>query len=86
MNTQQEEYFEDIITGDALNEDQALWDKLTMAQQFSVCSLSPFGYSLTHGKVIAGKFLALMTNKDKVASIDFEGVINTSAKIYLKHR
>ena len=85
MNTQQEKYFEKVSIDNALNENKALWNQLTMAQQFSVCSLSPFGYSLTHGKVISGKFIALMTHKDKVASIDFEGVINMSAKIYLTH-
>ncbi len=64
---------------------ETLWDKLTLAQQFSACSLFPVGYVLTCARRVNNRLLAIMTFKQETVTIDFEGNIHTSMNISLRN-
>jgi len=64
---------------------ETLWDKLTLAQQFSACSLFPVGYALKCVRPVNNRFLAIMTFKQEKVTIDFEGNIHTTMNISLRN-
>ncbi len=53
-----------------------MWDKLNSSQQYAVCSLGQFGYTLTFVRTLGTRKLAILKLKDKVATINEDGVIN----------
>lgn len=64
------------------NDDQdTLWDKLNLSQQYSVCSLGQFGYILTYVRAIGNSSLAILKQNDKIATINEAGIINVSPAI-----
>lgn len=61
------------------NYDQdTLWDKLNLSQQYAVCSLGQFGYLLTYVREVGNKTLAILKQGDKVATINASGNINVT--------
>ena len=66
-------------------ETEVLWGKLTLAQQFSACSLFPVGYVLTCARRINNRLLAIMTFKQETVTIDIEGNIHTTVNITLRN-
>ncbi len=61
-----------------------LWDKLTLSQQFSVCSLGQFGYMLTYVRTISNRSLAILKLDKKVATVNDDGLINISPYISIR--
>ena len=61
------------------------WDKLTLAQQFSVASLGQFGYSLSFIRNINQSTLAILHLANKTATISTDGIINITSGIELRH-
>jgi len=60
------------------------WEKLSLAQKFSVGSLSKFGYELLFVRDDNGQSLAVLTCDSGVAIITEEGDINTSPNINIR--
>lgn len=60
------------------------WNKLSLAQKFSVSSLSKFGYQLEFIRHQNGHNLAVLTCNDAVAVVKEDGVIDTDSKIKLR--
>jgi len=58
-----------------------LWDKLNLSQQYSVCSLGQFGYILTYVRILNDKTLAILKLGSKLATINEAGDINISPYI-----
>jgi len=63
----------------------AMWDELTLAQQFSISSLGQFGYTLSFVRNVNFKALAVLHLNDKTATINEDGAINITAGIDLRH-
>ncbi|MCJ8318897.1 MAG: hypothetical protein MJK12_04640 [Colwellia sp.] len=63
----------------------AMWDELTLAQQFSISSLGQFGYTLSFIRNVNLKALAVLHLNDKTATINEEGAINITAGLDLRH-
>lgn len=55
-----------------------LWEKLNLSQQYSVCSLGQFGYLLTYVRYLNNKTLAILKLNNKIATINEAGDINIS--------
>ncbi len=70
---------------DLKGEQNSLWDKLNLSQQFSVCSLGQFGYILTYVRMINNRPLAVLKLDKKIATINDEGLINVSPYISIRH-
>jgi len=62
-----------------------LWNRLTLAQQFSVANLGQFGYNLSFIRRVAHNSLAILHLKNKTATISSDGTINISSGIELRH-
>ncbi len=60
---------------------ETMWDQLNVSQQYAVCSLGQFGYSLTFVRTLGTRKLAILKLNDKVATINEGGVINISPVI-----
>ena len=58
-----------------------LWDKLNLSQQYAVCSLGQFGYLLTYVRNFGDTTLAILKQDDKIATINEAGVININPAI-----
>lgn len=58
-----------------------MWDKLNTSQQYAVCSLGQFGYTLTFVRTLGTSKLAILKLNDKVATINEHGAINISPVI-----
>lgn len=56
----------------------SLWDQLTLAQEFSVCSLGQFGYTLSDLYDSPMGKMAVLTLGKKTATISENGYINTN--------
>jgi hypothetical protein len=65
-------------------EQTQLWDKLSLAQKFAVCSLTQFGYELVFIRNSHIESLAVLLCSKKSATIDQNGEINTSPNIYIR--
>lgn len=64
------------------NYDQdTLWDKLNLSQQYAVCTLGQFGYLLTYVRSFGGSTLAILKQNDKIATINEMGTININPAI-----
>ena len=62
-----------------------LWDRLTLAQQFSIASLGQFGYNLSFIRRVNHNTLAILHLKNKTATISSDGTINITSGIELRH-
>lgn len=60
------------------------WTKLSLAQKFSVSSLSKFGYQLEFIRHEGGHSLAVLMCDDAIAVVKEDGDIDTSNKIKLR--
>lgn len=60
---------------------ETMWDQLNVSQQYAVCSLGQFGYSLTFVRTLGTRKLAILKLNEKVATINEDGVINISPVI-----
>lgn len=71
-----------IIDSRQKNYDQnTLWDKLNLSQQYAVCSLGQFGYLLTYVRSIGDNTLAILKQDGKTATINEAGFINVSPTV-----
>ncbi|WP_448554007.1 hypothetical protein [Thalassotalea montiporae] len=62
-----------------------LWEKLTLAQKFAASSLTQFGYDLAFIRASAGSSLAILLCDGKVATIAWDGEINTQPEITIRN-
>jgi len=60
------------------------WEKLTLAQKFSVSSLGKFGYELICIRQIEGENIAILQCNGGVTTVSEEGEINTEADLLLR--
>lgn len=63
------------------NDQNMLWGKLNLSQQYSVCSLGQFGYMLTYVRFFNRKVLAVLKLGSKTATINEAGDINITPAI-----
>ena len=64
----------------------ALWEQLTLAQKFAASSLSQFGYDLAFIRGSASSnSLAILLCESKVATISWDGEINTQPEIQIRN-
>ena len=64
------------------NYDQnVLWEKLNLSQQYAVCSLGQFGYILTYVRYFNEATLAILKTENKTATINEAGDINISPNV-----
>ncbi len=78
----------DVLTNSSHDQElilDDLWDRLTLAQQFSVASLGQFGYSLSFIRRANHNTLAILHLKNKTATISSDGTINITSGIELRH-
>ena len=61
-----------------------LWDKLSLAQKFSVSSLIQFGYELTYIRDSKLGSLVILLCNHNVATISNEGEVDSSPNITLR--
>lgn len=59
-----------------------VWDQLTLAQEFSACSLGQFGYQLSHIEQTSVGDIAVLTLNGKIATISENGYINVNPSHY----
>lgn len=62
------------------------WEKLTLAQKFSVSSLGKFGYELICIRNVDGESLAVLQCNGGVALVSEEGEINAGAEVTLREK
>lgn len=62
-----------------------LWEKLSLAQQFSASSLAQFGYDLTFIRNSNTDNLAILLCDGTAATISSEGEIDTSPDIVIRN-
>lgn len=60
------------------------WDRLNVAQKFSVSELQRFGYELSFVRQQEQQRVAVLKAGPKMASIDEDGQINTAPKVFLR--
>jgi len=60
------------------NDQNTLWEKLNLSQQYSVCSLGQFGYILSYVRCFNESTLAILKLGSKMATINEAGDINIS--------
>jgi hypothetical protein len=65
-------------------EQEALWNRLTLAQKFAARSLSQFGYDLAFIRGHRDGNLAVFCCDNHVATIDIHGEINSNPAIKLR--
>lgn len=65
-------------------EQSVWWEKLTLAQKFSVSSLGKFGYELAFVRREKGYRLAVLTCNEGVAVVTEDGDINSSPEIKIR--
>lgn len=67
------------------NYDQdTLWDKLNLSQQYAVCSLGQFGYLLTYVRKVGEHTLVILKQNDKVATINEAGIISINPAVAVR--
>ncbi len=60
------------------------WDRLSVAQKFSVSELQRFGYELAFVRRSPSFSLAVLKSGDRLAAVDLEGQIDTAPSIALR--
>ena len=61
-----------------------LWNDLNTPQQFSVSTLSKFGYDLAFIRNENSQPLAIMINGDQIAVVDAGGDVNSTPNITIR--
>jgi hypothetical protein len=61
-----------------------LFDKLNISQKFSANSLINLGYSIEHIRTTDNGILAILKSNDVLATIDYEGEIDTKPSIKIR--
>jgi len=64
---------------------QMFWDELNLAQKFSVAELQRFGYELSFVRHATSGSTAVLRAGNKFAAINYEGEIDTSPNIIIRH-
>ena len=66
------------------DEQQDCWDKLTLAQKFSVSSLAKYGYDLVFVRSSASGNVAVLVRDGCFTTISNTGEINTNPDIHIR--
>jgi len=65
-------------------EQQAWWDKLTLAQKFSASNLSKYGYDLAFVRSSSSGSLAVLIRDGQSTTISDDGEINTQPDLVIR--
>lgn len=65
-------------------EQEALWDKLSLAQKFAASSLNQFGYDLAFIRNSKAGSIAVLICNDSAATISEDGEIDTSPELKIR--
>lgn len=75
------------VTEDRRAEDKNLdyfWDRLNVAQKFSVSELQRFGYELAFVRRSPSFSMAVLKSGERLAAVDQDGQIDTAPSIALR--
>lgn len=61
------------------------WDRLNVAQKFSVSELQRFGYELSFVRRSPSFSMAVLKSGDRLAAVDQDGQIDTAPSIVLRN-
>ena len=61
------------------------WDRLNVAQKFSVSELQRFGYELASVRRSPSFSMAVLKSGDRLAAVDQDGQIDTAPSIALRN-
>jgi len=61
------------------------WDRLNVAQKFSVSELQRFGYELAFVRRSPSFSMAVLKSGDRLAAVDQDGQIDTAPSIALRN-
>ena len=81
FKTEPQSDFNPALQSDLPVKNTSMWDMLTHSQQHAISSIAAFGYVLTNIHHASNGVLAILTLNDKVATINFNGLINMNPKI-----